>query len=125
LRAFFKKRCLLLLLKAKQMPRYLLLAMNGPTAEPGAEQEFNQWYNEIHVPDLKAIPGVVSARRYKVVMNKLPEAARLPYVAAYEIETDSLERVFTAMETQTRPFTPAFDRANSASIVAIEIEPDA
>lgn len=107
------------------MARYLLLAINGPVNEAGAEATYNQWYDEIHIPDLKAIPGVVSAQRYKIVSSKLPGGATLPYVAAYEIETDSIQDVFVAMETKMRPFSPAFDRANSANILAIAIEPDA
>jgi hypothetical protein len=103
------------------MTRYLLLAMNGPTPGPGDEDTYNRWYDEVHVPDLMAIPGVLSARRYKVLDSKLPESARLPYVSAYEIETDSIDAVFKAMGTQMRPFSPAFDRAHSAHILAIEV----
>lgn len=105
------------------MPRYLLLALNGPTDESGAEEAFNQWYDEVHVPDLLAIPGVVSAQRYKVLSSKLPKEAQHPYIAAYDIETDSLETVFATMEAQMRPFTPAFDRLRSANVVAIAIGP--
>ena len=30
------------------------------------ESEFNEWYNEQHLPDRMAIPGYVSARRFKL-----------------------------------------------------------
>ena len=30
------------------------------------EEEFNEWYNEQHLPERMAIPGYVSARRFKL-----------------------------------------------------------
>ena len=30
------------------------------------EAEFNKWYNEQHLPERMAIPGYVSARRFKL-----------------------------------------------------------
>ena len=72
------------------MPRYLLVALNGPTDGPDDETTYNRWYDDIHVPDLEAIPGVVSAKRYKVERSN---RAPWPYVAAYEIETDDLGRL--------------------------------
>lgn len=103
------------------MPRYLLLALNGPTKGADDEDTYNRWYDETHVPDLKAIPGVISARRYKVLENgRLPEAIRHPYAAAYEIETDSIDKVFESMKN-VRPFSPAFDRSTSAFILALAL----
>jgi hypothetical protein len=40
----------------------LMVAMN---VAPEAEAEFNAWYNEEHVPALGAVPGCLSARRFK------------------------------------------------------------
>ena len=42
----------------------LLFAMN---VAPEAEQELNAWYDEEHIPRLAAVPGCLSARRFKVV----------------------------------------------------------
>jgi hypothetical protein len=41
----------------------LLYAMN---VAPGAEAEFNAWYDEEHVPRLSAVPGVLAARRFSI-----------------------------------------------------------
>ena len=46
------------------MPRYLMLALNGPTAGEGDEEAFNKWYDEVHLPDFKAIDAIQVARRY-------------------------------------------------------------
>ena len=40
----------------------LMVAMN---VAPEADAEFNAWYNEEHVPALGAVPGCLSARRFK------------------------------------------------------------
>ena len=34
--------------------------------DEGDEVEFNEWYNEQHLPERMAIPGYVSARRFKL-----------------------------------------------------------
>lgn len=40
----------------------LLIAMN---VAPEHENEFNEWYNTEHLPQLGAVPGVICARRYR------------------------------------------------------------
>jgi hypothetical protein len=40
----------------------LVASMN---VEPAAEAEFNDWYNAEHLPQLGAVPGVLSARRFR------------------------------------------------------------
>jgi len=44
------------------------------------EDEFNRWYEEEHLADMLAYPGVVAVRRYR----RLGVPAR--YLAVYEIE---------------------------------------
>lgn len=98
------------------MPKYLIVALNGPKPGEGQEQAFNEWYDKIHIPDLVAAPGVVAARRFKVLQTN----TQWPYVATYEIETDDLTKTLEGM-SRTRPFDPSFDRENSANIIAIEL----
>jgi hypothetical protein len=45
------------------------------------EEEFNRWYNEEHMPERLAIPGVLSAARYKAV-----DGGPI-YLACYELES--------------------------------------
>lgn len=101
------------------MPRYMLFALNGPTEGKGDEAVYNDWYHSIHMPDLLALDGVISARRFKKVRG-----ARIdwPYVATYEIETNDIDQVMKDMETKIRPFTQTFDRSRSGFVLAQEIE---
>lgn len=63
------------------MARYRLVAFSN--AAEGREDDFNQWYEGQHMPDVLAIPGFVSAERFTCV-GEGPHK----YMAVYEIETD-------------------------------------
>jgi hypothetical protein len=107
------------------MPRYLLVALNGPTHGPGDEEAFNRWYDEVHLPGFKSIEGVRSARRYKVMRGKLPGMEAWPYLAVYEIETDDLAALSSRLAKELQSFAPTLDRAHSAHLMAIQISGDA
>ncbi|RYE40404.1 MAG: hypothetical protein EOP24_40990 [Hyphomicrobiales bacterium] len=75
-------------------------------AESGAEAEFNEWYDGVHVPDLLKIPGVTSAERFHLApvqtkpgpdgieVVQLDQAElKYKYLALYIIETDDIEGV--------------------------------
>ena len=47
------------------MAKALLLAFTGPKS-PELEDEYNEWYDSVHLPDVLAVPGVRSARRFKL-----------------------------------------------------------
>jgi hypothetical protein len=65
-----------------------LVVLESNCADPNREQEFNDWYNNIHLPDLLKLPGVVRARRYK---NPNPPEGEASYLALYEVEVDDIE----------------------------------
>ena len=48
------------------------------------EDEFNHWYNEEHLPELLAVPGVLSAARYEAVSSG-PK-----HLACYELESSDV-----------------------------------
>ena len=51
------------------------------------EVEFNKWYNEQHLPERMAIPGYVSARRFKLEGENNNNA--LKYLCIWEMEDGS------------------------------------
>lgn len=54
------------------------------------EEEFNRWYDEIHIPDvLKGCPDFVACRRYKLISNTQGHGE---YLAIIEIKTDDIDR---------------------------------
>jgi len=75
-----------------QLPNCLLVV----TAEvdAGIEADWNRWYDEVHLPDALACPGVLSGRRY-LTSGEISESergqskrhqARL-YTTVYELES--------------------------------------
>jgi hypothetical protein len=56
-----------------------LLRFTRSAVAPEREAQFNQWYNEVHLPELLACPGWLRASRYEVVRGT-PK-----YVAIYEL----------------------------------------
>lgn len=71
------------------MPRYKLLVMTKPVE--GREQEYNDWYQNVHLHDVVAIPGYTSAQRYRLLRPMVAGAEKLPYLAVYDIETDDVD----------------------------------
>jgi hypothetical protein len=101
------------------MPKYVLIAMNGPI--PGGDaDELENWYREIHIPDLLSVDGIKAARRFKTVRGLVKTGDLWPDVTIFEIETDDLDKVSKGMQTQLRPFHPLFDKTRSAHIFALQ-----
>lgn len=73
------------------MARYKLLVMTKPVE--GRDREYNDWYQNVHLPDLVAIPGVKAAQRFRLALPIIAGAERLPFVAIYDIETDDIGAV--------------------------------
>jgi hypothetical protein len=105
------------------MPRYVLVALNGAIPD-GDEQELERWYREVHMPDLKSVDGIMSARRYQTVQGGTSTGETWPYVAVYEIEADDIATVLGQMPEKLRPFHPDFDHSRSAHIIAVQISGD-
>lgn len=62
-------------------------------SSPDREQEYNTWYDEVHLGELVALPGIVGARRLR------PVDGEGPYVALYEVESDDLQAVLRSMSS--------------------------
>jgi hypothetical protein len=58
------------------------------------DEDFNRWYDEVHVPEVLLVPGFVSARRFR--------SADGDYLAVYELEADDLDAVIADFRAQER-----------------------
>ena len=71
--------------------RFVQLVFSNPAA--GKDAEFNEWYDNVHIPQLLEVPGMLSAKRYAL---KESELYRVPggqvpdhrYLCVYEMEGD-------------------------------------
>jgi hypothetical protein len=79
------------------MARYLLFAFSD-CKDPAREKEFNDWYDNIHMPDMLKTPGLIKATRWMSADNKENEVRK--YLALYELETDNLEEFNKKMRKQ-------------------------
>ena len=70
------------------MTHYRLFAFSD-CKDPVREQEYNDWYDNMHLPDMLEVPGMISATRWMSVDKKENEVHK--YVAVYELETDDLK----------------------------------
>jgi hypothetical protein len=99
------------------MARYLLFAFSD-CKDPSREDEFNTWYDTMHVPDMLQVPGMISATRW--VAAQPAEGQQRRYLAMYELETDDLqkfdnsvrERGMRTMKEGRFSDLPAFDAPN-------------
>ena len=64
-----------------------LLAVESNCCDPSREKEFNDWYDNVHLPDILETPGFLRAVRYE---NTNPAEGQGKFIAMYEIETDDL-----------------------------------
>jgi hypothetical protein len=66
----------------------VLVVVSEPV--PGMEDEFNEWYNTVHVPEALTIPGFRAARRFKVADIPENEGHRFvgSYLALYDLDVD-------------------------------------
>ncbi len=87
-----------------------LLVIQSNCSDSSREDDFNRWYNDIHVPDVLKFPGFTSAARYEQVFipgtlcdKDHPTAAKAKYLAMYEIEADDIDNVIKkATENSTK-----------------------
>ncbi|MGW1029473.1 hypothetical protein ACWD4J_38315 [Streptomyces sp. NPDC002577] len=86
-------------------------------AREGRDEEFNEWYDKVHLPDLLSIPGVTAATRYRVQTRdgEIPEHR---YLTIYELEGDP-EAVL--QELRSRSASGEFRRSDSVDASTAKI----
>jgi hypothetical protein len=82
------------------MARFSLVVYSNPVE--GREQEYNDWYSNQHLRDLLAIPGVISARRFKLSGTQIGEVAQpYQYLAIYDVEAEDVSSFLEEMTART------------------------
>jgi hypothetical protein len=71
--------------------RFIQVVFSNPAA--GKEAEFNDWYDNVHIPELLAIPGMLSAKRFDLLDAEIYHvpggyAPEHRYLTVYEMEGD-------------------------------------
>lgn len=78
-------------------------------AKDGRDDEYNKWYDEVHLPELRSIPGVRSGQRYRAqsVDGTPPEHS---YLAVYDLDRDPRE-VLKELAASSGETSDALDRS--------------
>lgn len=76
------------------MAHYKLVIFSEPTE--GNEDEFNRWYDAVHLPEVLSIPGFVSAQRFKL---NAPMIGEMPhkYLSIYEVDCEHPQTVLNGL----------------------------
>jgi hypothetical protein len=77
------------------MAKYIMVVGSNPT--PGDDAAYNKWYDEIHIPEVCAIPGVTGGARYE---SHGAAPGERPYLAIYELETEDPQAVMAELTSR-------------------------
>ena len=82
------------------MTAHRLMVFTEPA--PGREDEYNQWYDEVHLREVLEIEGFVAAQRFKISDAQIAGmTGDVParYLAIYEIEGGDVEAILANLAT--------------------------
>ncbi|MBW2424816.1 MAG: hypothetical protein JRG86_11230 [Deltaproteobacteria bacterium] len=92
-------------------------------AMPGRDDEFNKWYDEVHLREVVEVDGFVAAQRFVLSADQIGEldADSVPgrYLAIYEIEADDLKSAFDKLNAASGGSMTMSDALDSSSAKAI------
>jgi hypothetical protein len=95
---------------------YTLIVYTSPA--DGREDDYNAWYDDIHLAEFSALPGVINGRRFKVAGDGKPQ-----YAALYELSAHP-DAVMAAMNEGIKNGTVHMsDAVDLASISTITLTP--
>ena len=70
-----------------------LLVVESHCADPAREQEYHDYYDKTHVPDIFKTKEFVKVTRYELQTVTKSAGSKDKYLAIYEIEGDDLDAV--------------------------------
>jgi hypothetical protein len=96
--------------------KYTLIVYTSPA--DGREEEYNAWYDDVHLSEFSALPGVINGRRFKVA-----GAGKQQYAAVYELSAHP-DEVMAAMNAGIKDGTVHMtDAVDGTSISMTTLEP--
>ena len=102
------------------MPRYKFVVMTGPAE--GREQEYNDWYQNVHLSDVVAIDGIKSAQRFRLNQAVMADQPPSPYLAIYDIETNDIDGTIEELKRRSQTGEMVISEALSSVSFAVAYE---
>lgn len=92
------------------MAKQLFLVLSEPVE--GSEDEYNEWYENVHLDEVIGTSAVTCAQRFKLADSRGAEAPNR-YLAVYEVDADDPADVFKSIDEKgaERNNTDALNRA--------------
>jgi len=109
------------------MTTYRLVVLSS--AMSGREREFENWYDDVHIPDIAAIEGVVSSSRMRVIdsSSNALDAPAWRSLAIYEFgenaPADVIRRIGEAKSAGTMMISTALDRSSIVKLIVADAQP--
>ncbi len=106
------------------MARHILLVLSN--AAGGRDDEFNDWYTNVHLREVLAVDGFVAAQRFRLADAQLQpdRPASHRYLAVYEIEAEDVNEPQQALLTGvTSGAIPLSDTLDLASLTTLAFTP--
>jgi hypothetical protein len=91
-------------------------------AAEGRKEELARWYDERHLNDLLAVPGLVAAERHDITPLKQPEGLpQWDFMLIYEFEGHPFDtlRTMPPMGSETMPTSDALESVSTLSVIGI------
>lgn len=93
------------------MANYMMVVTSS--AKDGQDDEYNTWYDNQHIHDVCATPGIGEGQRWDAIPEVSPNAPPTAYLATYEIVADNpqdaLGEMMRRAEAGEMPMTDAID----------------
>jgi hypothetical protein len=89
-------------------------------AVPGQLDALAKWYDEQHMKDLLAVPGLVTAERHKIVPIKRPEGTpEWDFMLIYELDNQDPMVVLKNMAVAQVSISDLLESTSTLSIVGL------
>ena len=103
--------------------QYVILSRS----KPGREDEFAAWYSDQHLPDVCRMPGVVSARLFRIGLQKVYEldAPQWTLLTIYELNGDDpqaiIDSIVAVSGSESMPLSDALTKDGMVQVVGQQI----
>ena len=77
------------------MKQYKYLVFTN--ARDGRDDEYNRWYDDVHLAEVIETPGFTGAERYAIRPQPGEDAPSHAYLAIYDMETDDVKATLAGL----------------------------
>jgi hypothetical protein len=83
--------------------------------QPGQEDEFNRWYDDVHIDDMQAVEGIETIQRYRLDELNPAQSAPHRWLAIYQLSRPAQEvaAALHAGSATRAPHSPAYDQSKT------------